>query len=40
MVLRSLKIKHLRTKPYTPKTNGRPSASSRSACANGRNSID
>jgi len=33
--LRLLKIKHLRTKPYTPKTNAKPSASSKPRCANG-----
>ena len=33
--LRGLRIKHLRTKPYTPRTTARPSASSRPACANG-----
>jgi hypothetical protein len=34
--LRRLKIKHLRTRPYTrPKPTARQSASSRPACANG-----
>ena len=33
--LRRLRIKHLRTKPYTPKTTERPSASFRPACASG-----
>jgi transposase InsO family protein len=32
---RALGLKHLRTKPYTPKPTARPSASSREACANG-----
>ena len=33
--LRRLTIKHLRTKPYTPRPTERPSASSKPACANG-----
>jgi hypothetical protein len=32
---RRLKIKHIRTKPYTPKTNGKPNALSKRRCANG-----
>ena len=32
---RDLRLKHVRTKPYTPKTNERPSALSRPPCANG-----
>jgi transposase InsO family protein len=32
--LRLLRIRHLRIKPCTPKSNGKPSASSRPACAN------
>ena len=32
---RWLAIKHIRTRPYTPKTTARPSASSRPSCANG-----
>jgi hypothetical protein len=31
----ALGLKHKRTKPYTPRTNGRPSASSRLLCENG-----
>ena len=31
---RKLGIRHIRTKPYTPKTNGK-AASSKQACANG-----
>ena len=30
-----LKLRHIRTKPYTPKPTARPSASSRPACASG-----
>jgi hypothetical protein len=33
--LRRLKIKHLRTRPYTPKTNGKAERFVRPACANG-----
>jgi hypothetical protein len=33
--VRRLKIKHLRTKPYTPKPTARPIDSSRQACASG-----
>ena len=32
---RRLGLKHIRTRPYTPKPTARPSASSRPACANG-----
>jgi hypothetical protein len=31
----ALALRHIRTKPYTPRTNGRPSASARPACASG-----
>jgi len=33
---RSLGVRHLRTRPYTPRSNGKPSASSRPSCASGR----
>ena len=33
--LRRLKIKHLRTRPYTPRTNGKAERFVRPACANG-----
>ena len=33
--LRRLKIKHLRTKPYTPKTNGKAERFVHTSCANG-----
>jgi transposase InsO family protein len=32
---KKLGLKHIRTKPYTPRRTARPSASSRPACANG-----
>ena len=32
---KALGVRHVRTKPYTPKTNGRPGASSRRPCGNG-----
>jgi transposase len=32
---RKLGLKHIRTRPYTPRTNGKPSASSRHPCASG-----
>ncbi len=28
-------FEHIRTKPYTPQTNGKPNASSRQCCENG-----
>ena len=34
-LLRRLAIKHIRTRPYTPRTNARPNASSRLCCASG-----
>jgi hypothetical protein len=32
---RALALRHIRTKPYTPRTNGKPSASSKLPCENG-----
>jgi transposase InsO family protein len=32
---RKLRIKHIRTKPYTPRTNGKAEASSKHPCENG-----
>jgi len=33
---RALRVRHRRTRPYTPRTNAKPNASSRPSCASGR----
>jgi hypothetical protein len=37
-VLATFVLSHLRIRPYNPRTNGRPSASSRARCGSGRTS--